>query len=367
MRNYIILALLILSFNNGFAQDNPYDVFGHESKVKYETKLSEYLTVKNTDTNSATKFMVFNMNEGVIFLIGNNDTILKSIKIEPEKLLRFLSVDPLTKDFPWYTPYQFAGNKVIMATDLDGLEERVVIYDNSHYTGQMQIITNCKWSDLFPGQKHGPLGTTGTVILIKNINDTWNQERRGYAQTYDGTYTFMNQKNILISEKFKLTILPPTPRELTIYEKFKKLDEGLSSGSNPTGTNGFTIPENGSVSLGGEIAAGWGLGGSIEFAWDKKGGKSLLLSGYQACGYSVGVGIQGREYNSENFSIKDLKGSSESVEGSVFIYSAESITGKNSKGKTSYTGTGAGIGFGATFVSGSYKVGTSISLISNTK
>jgi hypothetical protein len=32
-------------------------------------------------------------------------------------------VDPLTKDYPWYTPYQFAGNKPIYAIDLDGLEE----------------------------------------------------------------------------------------------------------------------------------------------------------------------------------------------------------------------------------------------------
>ena len=38
---------------------------------------------------------------------------------------RFLSVDPLTASYPWYTPYQFAGNKPIMAIDLDGLEEKV--------------------------------------------------------------------------------------------------------------------------------------------------------------------------------------------------------------------------------------------------
>ncbi|MBV6655166.1 MAG: RHS repeat-associated core domain-containing protein, partial [Mameliella sp.] len=36
---------------------------------------------------------------------------------------RFLSVDPLTRSYPWYTPYQFAGNKPIWAVDLDGLEE----------------------------------------------------------------------------------------------------------------------------------------------------------------------------------------------------------------------------------------------------
>ena len=39
---------------------------------------------------------------------------------------RFLSVDPLFKGFPWYTPYQFAGNKPIWAIDLDGLEEVII-------------------------------------------------------------------------------------------------------------------------------------------------------------------------------------------------------------------------------------------------
>lgn len=36
---------------------------------------------------------------------------------------RFASVDPLTKDYPWYCPYQFAGNKPVGAIDIDGLEE----------------------------------------------------------------------------------------------------------------------------------------------------------------------------------------------------------------------------------------------------
>jgi hypothetical protein len=36
---------------------------------------------------------------------------------------RFFAVDPLTKKYPWYTPYQFSGNKVIHAIELEGLEE----------------------------------------------------------------------------------------------------------------------------------------------------------------------------------------------------------------------------------------------------
>ena len=33
-----------------------------------------------------------------------------------------MSVDPLTRSYPWYTPYQFAGNSPIKFIDLDGLE-----------------------------------------------------------------------------------------------------------------------------------------------------------------------------------------------------------------------------------------------------
>jgi RHS repeat-associated protein len=38
------------------------------------------------------------------------------------RLCRFLSVDPLAEEYPWYTPYQFAGNKPIQCIDMDGLE-----------------------------------------------------------------------------------------------------------------------------------------------------------------------------------------------------------------------------------------------------
>lgn len=44
-------------------------------------------------------------------------------RIYDPRLGRFLSVDPLTDKYPWYTPYQFAGNKPIWCIDLDGLED----------------------------------------------------------------------------------------------------------------------------------------------------------------------------------------------------------------------------------------------------
>ncbi len=59
-------------------------------------------------------------NEG---LGGGGSTYDYGFRIYNPALGRFLSVDPLSEDYPWYTPYQFAGNKPIEAIDLDGLEE----------------------------------------------------------------------------------------------------------------------------------------------------------------------------------------------------------------------------------------------------
>ena len=45
------------------------------------------------------------------------------MRIYDSRIGKFLSVDPFTPKFPWYTPYQFAGNKPILFIDIDGLEE----------------------------------------------------------------------------------------------------------------------------------------------------------------------------------------------------------------------------------------------------
>jgi RHS repeat-associated protein len=70
---------------------------------------------------------------------------------------KFLSVDPLTKSYPWYTPYQFAGNMPIWASDLDGLEPDLKHKGNSqtvngvdyHKNGSDWIISklNISYSD----------------------------------------------------------------------------------------------------------------------------------------------------------------------------------------------------------------------------
>ena len=52
-------------------------------------------------------------------------------RIYDPRVSRFLSLDPLFKSYPWFTPYQFAGNSPIWAVDLDGLESKIVIHSSS--------------------------------------------------------------------------------------------------------------------------------------------------------------------------------------------------------------------------------------------
>jgi RHS repeat-associated protein len=54
---------------------------------------------------------------------GGLSTYDYGFRIYNPHIAKFLSTDALSKDYPWYTPYQFAGNKPIIAVDLDGLEE----------------------------------------------------------------------------------------------------------------------------------------------------------------------------------------------------------------------------------------------------
>ena len=54
---------------------------------------------------------------------GGGSTYDYGFRIYSPLIARFLSIDPLTDSYPWYTPYQYAGNKPIRFIDIEGLEE----------------------------------------------------------------------------------------------------------------------------------------------------------------------------------------------------------------------------------------------------
>jgi len=68
-------------------------------------------------------------------LKGEGNSIDYEKRFFDPRIGKFLSIDPLIKDFPHYSPYQFAGNTPIWAIDLDGAEE---------YVYQLKLIENGK-------------------------------------------------------------------------------------------------------------------------------------------------------------------------------------------------------------------------------
>jgi RHS repeat-associated protein len=59
-------------------------------------------------------------------------------------ICRFVSVDPLQHDYPYYTPYQYAGNKPITYIDLDGLEEKPVVTDENKRLETLESLMGIK-------------------------------------------------------------------------------------------------------------------------------------------------------------------------------------------------------------------------------
>lgn len=103
-------------------------------------------------------------------------------RIYNPRLGKFLSVDPLTTSYPWYTPYQFAGNQPIWAVDLDGLEPLTVVdkYGKltkpaiyllnaltgvpKEYLGAASVTINQDFHDKVTGYKNGAI-TLGTHVV----------------------------------------------------------------------------------------------------------------------------------------------------------------------------------------------------------
>lgn len=76
------------------------------------------------------------------FAITNNYDY--GFRIYNPSIAKFLSVDPLTKSYPWYTPYQFAGNTPIQAIDLDGLE-KVTVTKYAYLIGYIPKLKKSEW------------------------------------------------------------------------------------------------------------------------------------------------------------------------------------------------------------------------------
>ena len=94
---------------------------------------------------------------------------------------RFLSVDPISKQFPWYTPYQFAGNKPIWATDLDGMEEKLATNKG--------VVFHPKIKDKDIEYYSYDMGGGNEARTTDKVNWTYTAESNGFKKIYNWNST----------------------------------------------------------------------------------------------------------------------------------------------------------------------------------
>ncbi|MES2429304.1 MAG: RHS repeat-associated core domain-containing protein [Bacteroidota bacterium] len=151
-------------------------------------------------------------------------------RIYDPRLGKFKSVDPLKSSYPYYTPYQFAGNMPIAAIDLDGLEQYVVIYykDKAGKTTDIQVVAITDNSGELLNQHIHRVGETkdiakGNVLVFESY-----QQKNG-------------NENLKIVSKRNTSDSKLNPDELKIYKNRKKLQkesgetQSLGYGGNPDG------------------------------------------------------------------------------------------------------------------------------------
>ena len=122
------------------------------------------------------------------------------MRIYDPRLGRFLSVDPLTKAYPWYTPYQFAGNSPILFIDLDGGEPKK---GDPNY-GQNLILGRVNHISL----SNGYLKRSNTPTPFARDNQNWlsfPNSASDFVSTANALFQFKDQnpnvkiKNIVLS------------------------------------------------------------------------------------------------------------------------------------------------------------------------
>jgi RHS repeat-associated protein len=152
-------------------------------------------------------------------------------RVYDSRIGKFLSQDPLFKSYPWYTPYQFAGNKPIAAIDLDGLEEKIVIM-HSTQSGKVRrevydYKTLRKTTD-YIGVKNSartqPISASEFISVKNSLWDAFSSTPELFASGHEAYTIGMNDskyKNSGFKGLFKgtLTIASSPNNNLLIYEK----------------------------------------------------------------------------------------------------------------------------------------------------
>ena len=196
----LTLTLFALSFLFcANAQNNPYEIFGHKTDVVYKTPLSDYLYIINTDTTSNIHAMVFIAEKSVAMFLSKQDSIVGYVKIEPNELFRWLSVDPMASERSWVSPYNFVQNNPINRIDPNGALDNPIYDYGGNFLGtddlglQGDAIVMNK-SNFKQGMSHDNAMSVGSTLDNMSFGDAMTFANNGNFENFLNHYNNLNTR-----------------------------------------------------------------------------------------------------------------------------------------------------------------------------
>ncbi|MFV0501805.1 MAG: hypothetical protein ACK5MH_09475 [Bacteroidales bacterium] len=136
MKQFILMLFFVLISSVLYSQNtNPYKIFGCTSVANYEIPLANLFRVSNSDLDSDIKVLAIDFDKSLAYLLGENDSIIKTLNISPEEVLIWLSTDPMSDKYPSHSPYHYCSNNPIMRVDPNGMSDNPVYDRQGNFLG----------------------------------------------------------------------------------------------------------------------------------------------------------------------------------------------------------------------------------------
>jgi RHS repeat-associated protein len=122
---------------------------------------------------------------------GEGNSLNYTFRMHDPRVGRFFAIDPLFAEYPHYTPYSFSGNKVILFTELEGLEEKIpeiqnTIYAKSFYNPKLDMDMSNVGANAT--SINGNYSTASTYTLkggVRNYIAYWNKQLEVNPEMFD--------------------------------------------------------------------------------------------------------------------------------------------------------------------------------------
>lgn len=138
--SFLVICIAITTMQAQNEPVNPFEKYGYTPKIATLSK-GKYVEFYDQDTIVQIGGAVFNTVTMKIMGFVEYDTIRNEYNISPEVISRWLSPDPLTSEFPSWSPYNYVENNPIRMVDPTGLSPDDYTVDDKG------IVTDVKKTD----------------------------------------------------------------------------------------------------------------------------------------------------------------------------------------------------------------------------